>query len=131
MGSRSDDAGDADERGRGVTAGARVGALAAVEQARRSLAAFDESLRALQALLGADAPAPAAGAAHAPDPDLLTVPEAAKLLRIAPKTVYSMAFEKRIPGVRHVGRAVRFHRETLVSWIASGDRRAPRPSRKR
>jgi excisionase family DNA binding protein len=56
--------------------------------------------------------------------EILTVPEAAELLRVERKTVYSMVAEGRLPGAQHFGigrgRAIRIHRETLMKWIASG-----------
>jgi excisionase family DNA binding protein len=50
--------------------------------------------------------------------DILTVEEAADLLRIPRSSVYTLAQQGRIPAQK-VGRHWRFHRETLIKWIAS------------
>ena len=49
--------------------------------------------------------------------DILTVDEAAELLRIPRSSVYTLAQQGRIPGQK-VGRHWRFHRVTLEKWIA-------------
>jgi excisionase family DNA binding protein len=49
--------------------------------------------------------------------DILTVDEAAELLKIPRSSVYKLAQQKRIPAQK-VGRHWRFHRETLINWIA-------------
>ena len=49
--------------------------------------------------------------------DILTVEEAADLLRIPRSSVYKLAQEGKIPAQK-VGRHWRFHRATLVQWIA-------------
>jgi excisionase family DNA binding protein len=53
---------------------------------------------------------------------VLTVPELAALLKMHPQSIYAMAAEGKIPGVRRIGRAVRFHRPTVLAWLASGER---------
>ncbi len=58
----------------------------------------------------------------APGPDddqLLTVPEAAQLLRIQPTSLYHFISDKRVPVVRLSARCVRFSRKALLQWIAS------------
>ena len=49
-------------------------------------------------------------------PHLLTVPEAAALLRLTPKGVYALVEARRIPFVR-VSNRVRFFREEVLSWL--------------
>jgi excisionase family DNA binding protein len=48
---------------------------------------------------------------------LLTIKEAAELLRLSPRTLYVLVETRRIPFVR-IGRAVRFDRETLIDFLA-------------
>ncbi len=48
---------------------------------------------------------------------LLTVREAAKLLRISPNTCYELIRQSRIPHVR-LGRVIRIPRHGLEIWIA-------------
>jgi len=52
-------------------------------------------------------------------PDILTIEEAAALLRIPLSSVYHLAQTGKIPAQK-VGRHWRFHRQTLISWVASG-----------
>lgn len=49
--------------------------------------------------------------------DILTVDEAAELLRIPRSTIYKLAQQDRIPAQK-VGRQWRFHRGTLIDWIS-------------
>jgi excisionase family DNA binding protein len=49
--------------------------------------------------------------------EILTVGEAAELLRIPRSTVYKLAQLGKIPAQK-VGRHWRFHRATLIDWIA-------------
>lgn len=49
--------------------------------------------------------------------DILTVDEAAELLKIPRSSVYKLAQQGKIPA-KKVGRHWRFHRLTLVNWIA-------------
>lgn len=58
-------------------------------------------------------------------PLVLTVDEAAELLRVDRKTVYSMDQRGKLPGVRRVGRAIRIHRPTLIAWLGAD---GPRPT---
>ena len=55
-------------------------------------------------------------------PVFLTVPEVAALLRLAPNTVYDLHSRNELPGGRRLGRAIRFHRETVLQWFRSQDR---------
>ena len=63
--------------------------------------------------------------------EVLTVAEAARVLRINRKTLYELIQRGELPGVRRSGRAIRIHRHTLLQWLAdqgrvphsSGDRR--------
>lgn len=54
---------------------------------------------------------------ESPNSDILTVEEAAMLLKIPRSSVYKLAQEGKIPGQK-VGRHWRFHRVTLLRWIA-------------
>jgi excisionase family DNA binding protein len=49
--------------------------------------------------------------------EILTVNEAAELLRIPGSTVYKLVQPVKIPAQK-VGRHWRFHRGTLINWIA-------------
>ena len=49
--------------------------------------------------------------------DILTVDEAAALLKIPRSSVYKLAQQRKIPAQK-VGRHWRFHRETLINWVA-------------
>lgn len=48
--------------------------------------------------------------------DILTVDEAAELLKIPRSSVYKLAQQGKIPA-KKVGRHWRFHRQTIVDWI--------------
>ena len=50
-------------------------------------------------------------------PEVLTVDDVADLLRVDRKTVYEAIRQKQIPGVVHIGRAIRVHRATLEAWL--------------
>jgi excisionase family DNA binding protein len=52
-----------------------------------------------------------------PQPDILTVDEAAALLRIPRSSVYKLAQQGKLPA-KKVGRHWRFHRQTIVNWVA-------------
>lgn len=52
-------------------------------------------------------------------PEILTVPEAARLLRVTPATVYANAALGKIPSFK-AGRLVRFRRSDLEAWMAAG-----------
>lgn len=51
--------------------------------------------------------------------DLLTVSEAATLLRVSTKTVYELVRTKSLPGAAKIGGIIRINRETLLAWINS------------
>lgn len=51
-------------------------------------------------------------------PDLLTVPEAAKVLRISRNLAYELVTRHEIPAVR-LGRVIRIPRAALDDWIAT------------
>ena len=52
-------------------------------------------------------------------PLVLTVDEAATLLRCDRKTVYTAIQRGKLPGVRRVGRSIRIHRPTLIAWLGA------------
>lgn len=49
-------------------------------------------------------------------PDLLTVPEAAQLLRISRNLAYELVAQHQLPCVR-LGRTIRIPRDSLERWI--------------
>lgn len=51
--------------------------------------------------------------------DLLDVVGAAELLDVSTRTIYRLVKEQKIPHGR-VGKKIRFHRQSLVRWIAAG-----------
>ncbi|MCW5827879.1 MAG: helix-turn-helix domain-containing protein [Deltaproteobacteria bacterium] len=55
-------------------------------------------------------------------PAFLTVDELAALLRINRDTAYHLCSTREIPGVRKLGRCIRIHRETVLSWFVGQDR---------
>jgi excisionase family DNA binding protein len=58
---------------------------------------------------------------------LLDVYEAARLLRLRPRTVYKLAYQRRLPVVK-VGRATRFRLMSLMRLIAEWEQPAAGPS---
>lgn len=50
-------------------------------------------------------------------PAILTVDEAAAIVRVNRKTIYNMAKRRKLPGCRRVGRCLRVHRDTLLAWL--------------
>jgi excisionase family DNA binding protein len=50
---------------------------------------------------------------------IITIEEAADLLKIPVSSVYKLAQAGKIPAQK-VGKHWRFHRQTLIQWIASG-----------
>jgi excisionase family DNA binding protein len=50
--------------------------------------------------------------------DVLDVTKAASLLRVCRNTVYALVGRNAIPH-RRLGKQIRFHRPTLVRWLAS------------
>lgn len=57
---------------------------------------------------------------------LLTVDEAAQLLGLKRSTLYQWAYERRIPTVKLLGRALRFRLSTIEQLIAASERPALR-----
>jgi excisionase family DNA binding protein len=57
--------------------------------------------------------------------DILDVEEAAALLKVSKKTVYTRVKANTIPYAR-LGRKLLFHRQSLVQWIAEGGDQATR-----
>lgn len=49
-------------------------------------------------------------------PDLMTVEEVARYLRLKPQTIYKWAQEKRIPAVK-LGKEWRFRKRILDEWL--------------
>jgi excisionase family DNA binding protein len=67
--------------------------------------------------------------AEAALPAVLTVDEAAVLLRVNRKSVYNAVARGDIPGARRLGRAIRLSRETVLRWLAEGQGRVSRSRR--
>jgi excisionase family DNA binding protein len=55
------------------------------------------------------------------DPEILTVDEAAALLRMDRKTVYALVEKRQLPGARRLGKCIRIHRPTLLKWMETGN----------
>lgn len=55
--------------------------------------------------------------------EVLTVEEAASLLRLNRKTVYEAIDRGELPGARRIGRKIRVCRATLLQWLAQGQGR--------
>jgi excisionase family DNA binding protein len=53
------------------------------------------------------------------NPPIITIDEAADLLKIPVSSLYKLAQTGKIPAQK-VGRHWRFHRQTLIQWIAHG-----------
>jgi excisionase family DNA binding protein len=97
------------------------------EQRRGRDAPRDEAPISILAAARADATGVPTDHAAAPgEPEVLTVPELAVLLRVNEKSMYELVARGRIPGATHVGRLWRVHRPTVVAWLA-GQISAPRP----
>ena len=64
------------------------------------------------------------------DGDVLTLTEAAQLIRVSDKTLGDMARTRRIPSQK-VGREWRFLRSALESWLSGEDRPTPTSARVR
>jgi excisionase family DNA binding protein len=61
------------------------------------------------------------------EPRFLTVPEAARLLRINRGRAYEMANDGTLPGVIRIGRTIRVDKERLIAGLAEEQRFSPRP----
>jgi len=59
-------------------------------------------------------------AAEQLEPEVLTVKEAAALLRLNHKTVYAMVEKRQLPGAKWFRGTIRIHRATLLAWMAQG-----------
>jgi excisionase family DNA binding protein len=71
---------------------------------------------------------PAAGDAHRPDagvpePDLLTVTEVARLLRVSKMTIYRLIEDGQLPALR-IGRSFRIHHGTVTQFMTITDHNA-------
>ena len=62
---------------------------------------------------------------HAPLPVLLTVDEAAELLRTTRRAIYAMIERRQLPGVIRVRRRVLLRADDLLDWL--DQKRAPSP----
>ena len=60
-----------------------------------------------------------------PLPLLLTVDEAAELLRTSRRAIYMMLERQQLPGVTRIGRRVLFRSADLLDWL--DQKRAPSP----
>jgi len=75
--------------------------------------------------------------ARAPDPQsvmpppVLTIDELAAYLRVNHKTVRDAIARGDIPGVRRIGGAIRIHRDTVLTWLSSGQGRVSGSRRSR
>ena len=58
-------------------------------------------------------------------PTLLTVDEAADLLRTSRRAIYMMLERRQLPGVTRIGRRVLFRSDDLLNWL--DQKRAPSP----
>ena len=64
-------------------------------------------------------------------PDVLTVNEVAKLMRVNRNTVYEGFRRGEIPGGKRIGkRIIRFSKKAVLEWLASGNGPVSKPSRK-
>jgi len=61
------------------------------------------------------------------DAEVLTAQEAARLLRVSPKTILTLARDGVLPGEK-VGRAWRFVRADLLGHLSDGGRHSGAPS---
>jgi len=58
------------------------------------------------------------------EPEFLSVPEAAALLRIGERTAYKVVRDGEVPAIK-VGGQWRIHRPTLMRWAESGGQVPP------
>lgn len=70
-----------------------------------------------RAVAPADACADEHDAGAQPLPPVLTVDEAARLLRVNRKTLYDAVRAGEVPGVVRVGRSIRIGRDALLRWM--------------
>lgn len=63
-------------------------------------------------------------------PPVLTVEEVARFLRVERKTVYETIARGELPGVRRFGRIIRISTSALLEWLANGQVRAGRSTRR-
>ncbi len=63
-------------------------------------------------------------------PAVLTVDEVALLLRVERKTVYEAIARGELPGVRRIGRLIRVSRAAVLEWLANGQVRVGRSTRR-
>jgi excisionase family DNA binding protein len=60
---------------------------------------------------------------------VIGVADLAALLGVERKTVYHLIQLGHIPGVRRLGRTIRIHRDTVLSWLRNGQGSVPRSRR--
>lgn len=60
-------------------------------------------------------------------PEIMTIGETARYLRISQSSLYKLAQDGRIP-CQKVGKHWRFHRETIVHWVAGQNNMAVTPT---
>ena len=70
------------------------------------------------------------GPLPAPEPEFLTVEEAAAGLRVNRKTLLSAIRRQEIPGVQRIGRTIRLHWPTVLSFFTTGQGRGPARGRR-
>lgn len=58
------------------------------------------------------------------EPEFLSIPETASLLRIGERTAYKLVREGRLPALK-LGGQWRIHRPTLLAWARGEDARVP------
>jgi excisionase family DNA binding protein len=61
---------------------------------------------------------------------LLTVDEAANLLRTTRKAAYALIERRQIPGITRIGRRVLLRRDILVDWLTQKCASSPEESRR-
>jgi excisionase family DNA binding protein len=65
-----------------------------------------------------------------PLPEVLTVDELARLLRVERKTAYAAIGRGEVPGVQRVGRCIRISCAAVLRWLAEGENERTRRGRK-
>jgi excisionase family DNA binding protein len=76
-------------------------------------------------------PGTSANDPHLIYPPVLTAAELAKIMRVDRRVIYDMVDAHQIPGVRWVGRQLRFDRDVVLKWLADGQGRASRSTPRR